>query len=117
MKISDPEIFRLHADFCKVLSNPKRLMIIALLSKRELSVGELSSASGVPLTTISQHLRMLRERDVVIARKEGQTVFYQLTDHRIMDACVRIRTILLDNMRQRGTLAREIDPEGVIVGD
>jgi len=114
MKVTNPEIFRLHADFCKVLANPKRLMIIALLSKREMSVGELASATDVPLTTISQHLRMLRERGVVKTRKEGQTVFCEITDPRIMDACVRIRTILLDNMRLRGTLAQEIDPEGVI---
>jgi len=113
MKITNPEIFRLHADFCKILANPKRLMIIALLSKRELSVGEIAAASDVPLTTISQHLRVLRERNVVKTRKEGQTVYCQLTDPRLMDACVRIRTILLDNMRQRGTLAQEIDPEGV----
>jgi ArsR family transcriptional regulator, virulence genes transcriptional regulator len=114
MKISNHEIFRLHADFCKILANPKRLMIIALLSKREMSVGEVAKACEVPLTTISQHMRVLRERGMVTTRKEGQTVYCQLTDHRIMDACVRIRTVLLDNMLKRGTLAREIDPEGVI---
>ncbi len=88
-------------------------MIIALLSKREMSVGEVAQACDVPLTTISQHLRVLRERNVVTTRKEGQTVYCRLEDSRLMDACVQIRTILLDNMRQRGTLAREIDPEGV----
>ncbi|RLB65012.1 MAG: transcriptional regulator [Deltaproteobacteria bacterium] len=117
MKIANPEIFRLHAEFCKVLANPKRLMIIALLSKREMSVGEVAQACDVPLTTISQHLRVLRERFVVNTRKEGQTVYCQLADERLMDACVRIRTVLLDNMRRRGTLAREIDPEGVSDGD
>jgi hypothetical protein len=45
MKIKNHEIFELHAEFCKVLSNPKRLMIIALLSKRDLSVGEISKAT------------------------------------------------------------------------
>lgn len=117
MKIRNPEIFRLHADFCKILANPKRLMIIALLSKREMSVGELAAASDVPLTTISQHLRVLRERNVVTTRKDGQTVYCQLADSRLMDACVRIRTILLDNMRQRGSLAEEIDPLGVVDED
>jgi len=117
MKIQNVELFRLHADFCKVLANPKRLMIIALLSKREMSVGEVAQACDVPLTTISQHLRVLREQNVVTTRKDGQTVYCQLADARLMDACVQIRTVLLDNMRQRGTLAEEIDPEGVTNGD
>jgi ArsR family transcriptional regulator len=114
MKISSSKLFSLHAEFCKVLANPKRLMIIALLSKREMSVGELAAATEVPLTTISQQLRVLRERNVVSTHKVGQTVYCSLTDPRLMEACVRIRTILLDNMRQRGTLAQEIDPEGVL---
>jgi len=38
-------------------------------------------------------------------------VFCKLTDPRITDACVRSRTILLDNMRHGGILAQELDPE------
>ena len=117
MKITNQEIFQLHADFCKVLSNPKRLMIIALLSKRDLSVGEISRATNTALATISQHLRVLREHHIVNTKKEGHAIFYSLADPSLMAACVMIRRVLLDSMRQRGTIAREIDPEGVSLDD
>ncbi len=115
IKIENHELFRMHAEYCKVLSNPTRLMIIALLSKKEMSVGEIAEATGVALPTISQHLRVLRERQVIVTRKEGQTVYSKLRDERLMEACIKIRTVLLDGMKQRGTVAREIDPLGVSV--
>ena len=42
------DIFELHADLCKTLSNPKRLMILALLAKKEMSVGEIAEVIAVP---------------------------------------------------------------------
>ena len=114
MKIQNPEIFRLHANFCKVLANPTRLMLIALLSKAEHSVGQLAEATDSSLATTSQHLRVLREHDVVTSRKDGQTVYYCITDPRLMEACIKIRTILLDGMKARGLVARELEPAGVV---
>jgi ArsR family transcriptional regulator len=113
MKITNHEIFHLHAEFCKVLSNPKRLMIIALLSKKDMCVGDMAKATDTALATISQHLRVLRECHIVNTRKEGQVVIYSLTDPVLMEACVMIRRVLLKSMHQRGAIAREIDPEGV----
>ena len=117
MKITNQEIFHLHAEFCKVLSNPKRLMIIALLSKKDMCVGDIAKATDTALATISQHLRVLRECHIVNTKKEGQAVFYSLVDPVLMEACVMIRRVLLKSMRQRGTIAREIDPEGVSTDD
>jgi ArsR family transcriptional regulator len=113
MKVLNHELFRLHADYCKVLSNPTRLMIIALLSRKEMSVGEIAKATDTAMPTISQHLRVLRERGVIETRKEGQTVYSRLRDARLMEACIRIRTVLLDGMKQKGSIANEIDPLGV----
>lgn len=117
MKVANFEVFQLHADFCKVLSNPKRLMIIALLSKQELSVGEIAAATKTALPTISQHLRVLRERHIIATRKEGQTVYSRLIDQRLMEACIKIRAVLLDSMKQRGIIAHEIDPVGLSLED
>ena len=80
MKISNHEIFQLRAGLCQVLSNPKRLMIMALLSKQDLSVGEIAKATDTALATISQqHLRVLREHHMVNTRKDGKTFFYKYT--------------------------------------
>ena len=112
MKFRDTRIFQLHADFCRMLANPKRLMIIALVSERPMSVGEIAKAIDTPLPTVSQHLRALRNRHIVASRKEGQTVIYSATDPRIIKACRLIRTALLDGMKERGELAREVAAEG-----
>jgi ArsR family transcriptional regulator, virulence genes transcriptional regulator len=114
MKIRNHELFTIHAEYCRVLANPKRLMIMACLDRREMSVGEMAEALGSPLSTVSQHLSVLKNKHLVESRKEGQTVIYSPTDRRIMEACRIIRTVLIDGMKRRGEIAHEIDPENVV---
>jgi ArsR family transcriptional regulator len=106
MKKKDTEIFELHADFCKTIASSKRLMIIELLAEREMSVSEIVEALDVRLSNISQHLRVLRSRNIVKSRKEGQTVYYSLTNSRIPEICNEIRSILLEGMEKRGEKAK-----------
>ncbi len=108
------DIFELHAAVCRTLANATRLKILALLGKREMSVGELADAIGASLSNISQHLALLRGQHLVAARKEGQTVFYSLADRRIIEACAQIRAVLLDQMKLRGEVAQETDPRYAI---
>ena len=114
MRIENPEIFRIHAEFCKVLANQKRLMILALLAKKEMNVGEIVEVLEMRLANVSQHLRVLRMHHIVKTRKEGQTVYYRLADERLMDACNLIRSVLLDDLKQRGMVAQEINPENLV---
>lgn len=116
MKIISPEIFQVHAEFCKTLANPKRLMILALLARREMNVGELAEAMDSPGANISQHLRLLRDRNIVRSRKDGQMVYYSLADKRIIDGCLLIRTVLLEDLKKRGLVAREIEVEDLVAG-
>jgi ArsR family transcriptional regulator len=92
-------------------------MILSCLERREMSVGELAETIGAPLSTISQHLSALRSKHIVASKKVGQTVFYTVTDKRVVEACYLIRTVLIDVMKKRGELALEIDPSEVIVDD
>ncbi|MDX2435519.1 MAG: metalloregulator ArsR/SmtB family transcription factor [Acidobacteriota bacterium] len=117
MKVRNPELFHLHADFCKILANPTRLMIMAILAHGELNVGELANTCNTALPAVSQHLKILKNHHMVESRKEGQSVFYRATDPRLMEACTLIRTVLLDGMRKRGEIANMIDPAGVTVDD
>ena len=108
------DIFELHADLCKTLSNPKRLMILALLAKKEMNVGEIAEVIAVPLSNVSQHLSLLKAQSLVQTRKEGQTVHYSLSDRRIIQACTLIRSVLLDKMKERGQIAQETDSRYVV---
>ena len=101
MKIKHPEIFKLHADYCKTIANEKRLMIIALLASKERSVGDLAEAIDAPVSNVSQHLNLLRNKNIVQGRKEGQTVYYSLVRPKLYEACLMIRKVLLEDLRER----------------
>ena len=62
----------------KALANPHRLMIVCVLIDGERSVGALAQMLGVRETLASQHLGLLRRDGVVAARRDGQTIYYDL---------------------------------------
>ncbi|MCK4632317.1 MAG: winged helix-turn-helix transcriptional regulator [candidate division Zixibacteria bacterium] len=105
MKIQDNEIYELHAEFCKIIASPRRLMIIELLAKSEMSVSEIAEALDVQHSNVSQHLGVMRSRHMVAARKDGQTVYYRLVNNRLPQICAEIRSILLDGMKDRAKIA------------
>lgn len=100
------EVHILHAYICEGLGDPKRVLILHLLSDRPHNVTELTETLGVSQPTISHHLRILRDRGLVVAEREGSTVVYSLADHRIMEALDILRAVLADVLsRQAGLLA------------
>jgi len=117
VRIENREIFKLHAEFCGCLANPTRLMILALLAKREMSVGEIAEVVEMRMANVSQNLSALRSKNILKSRKEGQMVYYSLTDPRLQEACLLIRSVLLDNLKKRGLVAKDFDPENVVVGE
>ena len=114
MLSENPDVFQLHAEFCQVLANRKRLMILSLLAKKEMSVGEIVDALGSRLSNISQHMQVLRNHNMVNRRKEAQTVYYSLADPRLIDACHLIREILLDDLKRRGVISSEVGVENLV---
>ena len=97
MQINDPlriERYRIHAELCKVLTDPKRLMILDALRHEERSVGDLADAIGVTLPNASQHLAMMRNAGLVAGRRAGTTVFYRLAEPTIVDACDIVQRIV-----------------------
>lgn len=105
----DMNIFEIHANFCKAIANPKRLMIVALLEDQELSVNEIVDEVDANLTNVSQHLRILRDYDIVKTRKDGQNVYYSLADKRLPTACKQIRAILLEGLEKKGKYISNIN--------
>jgi len=108
MNIDKNEIFEVHADFCKILSSSKRLMIIQLLSDKEMSVSEIAQAINIHHSNASQHLRILRSRNVIESHKEGQTVYYRLYNSRLAKVCEEIRSILLESLEKREIKVKEL---------
>lgn len=64
----------------KAMANPYRLEIIEMLSQGEKSVEGIVQATGLSIANASQHLQVMKNNNVVKARKEGHYVFYSLVN-------------------------------------
>lgn len=63
----------------KLLGDETRLRVLSLLGAHELAVGEIQKILGTGQSTLSSQLALLKEQDLVAARREGQKVFYRLS--------------------------------------
>lgn len=68
------------SDMLKAISHEDRLKILCLLNQKEMSVSELLEHSNLSQSAFSQHLKVLRDKELVKTRKESQTVFYSIKD-------------------------------------
>jgi len=93
--------FRLHADICKVLTDPKRLMLLNALRHGGRTVGELAETVGTSLPNASQHLAVLRSAGLVDGRREGASVRYRLAEPAILDACDIVDGIVERRLAER----------------
>jgi DNA-binding transcriptional ArsR family regulator len=98
------EINQLHADLCSALGDPTRILILYALAETGITVGELASRVGVTQPTASRHLKLLRERGLVRASRQGTSVEYQLTDQRLIEALDLLRGVLRDRIQHRANL-------------
>lgn len=104
MKAKEREVYEMHAEVCKVLSSPLRLHILNLLQGSELTVGEIVTATGSLKSNVSQHLAVLKRSGVLTSRKQGQNVFYKISDTRIIKACLLMREVLMTQLEKKAQL-------------
>jgi len=77
------EISQFKAAFFKALAHSLRIRILDALRHGEVGVNELSARLGVEQSHLSQQLAILRGRNVVVGRKDGNSVFYSVADPQI----------------------------------
>jgi ArsR family transcriptional regulator len=102
------EVRVLHANVCKGLADPNRILLLYSLATNPCTVTELTELTELPQPTVSRHLRILRERGMVTAKRNGQSVFYDLADRRIIKALDLMRAVMADNLHSRGQLAESV---------
>lgn len=68
----------------KSISSPKRLLILCQLTEGERCVGDLSSALSISQAATSQQLGILRREGIVTTRRDGQVVYYSITDQNVL---------------------------------
>ncbi|GAC13824.1 ArsR/SmtB family transcription factor [Aliiglaciecola lipolytica] len=71
------------ATLLRAMANKNRLLILCLLNKGELSVSQIMIELDIPQSTLSQHLSVLRKDNLVINRREAQTIYYALASKEV----------------------------------
>jgi len=104
----DLELYKLKAEISKTFSDPKRLMIINELRNGERQVSELAQALKLPQAVVSRQLALLRTRGVVTPRREGTSVYYSLTDLKIIEACDLVHQVLLNRLQKNKEFAERL---------
>ena len=101
---------RFKAELFKALSHPGRIKMLEALRAGEKTVGELQALLDDEPGSASQHLALLRARDIVVGRKEGNNIFYCVRDpllFRILDAAREIFSNQLVDSQQMLSYVQE----------
>ena len=102
------EITALHAGICSALADPRRILILYALNDKPSNVSDIAEALGISQPTASRHLNLLRERGLVTAKREGQSVVNTLADNRIIQALDLLRQVLASNLQSQAALAESV---------
>lgn len=105
--LTDAEATRLRqlkAEFFKSLAHPLRIHILELLRDGRVNVGHLQEAIGVPASSLSQQLTFLRSRNVLSAERQGNVVFYAVTDPGVLRLLDNARAILAAHVSEQADL-------------
>ncbi|MFC7242183.1 ArsR/SmtB family transcription factor [Catellatospora aurea] len=89
-------LYQAKAEFFKALAHPARIRVLELLSVREHSVGEMLPEVGLESAHLSQQLAVLRKMNLVVARREGSTVYYSLVSPQVAELLAVARRILTE---------------------
>jgi DNA-binding transcriptional ArsR family regulator len=100
------------AEFFKTLGHPVRIRILESLIGGERSVQDLQEALDLEQPIVSQHLAMLRAKNIVRARKEGTTVWYTVRVASIGELLAIARRIFDSQLIDSQTMLRELRREG-----
>lgn len=98
------EINQLHADLCSALADRTRLVLLYALGEKPRNVTELSQDLDLPQSTVSRHLKVLRDGGLVTADRQGSNVQYALADRRVIEALDLLRGVLRDRIQHRASL-------------
>lgn len=97
------------AEFFKALAHPLRIEIIDALREGELTVNEISSQFGIESANASQQLAVLRNKNIIYARKEGSSVFYNVTDKTVFRLLDITKELFVNHLVEVSDMLKEVD--------
>ncbi len=77
----------------KAIAHPLRLKILCVIGAEEACVQDIVDAVGTSQSNISQHLAILRDKEVLLTRKDANRVFYRVGDPRTLQLIAMMREV------------------------
>ena len=102
------EVTKLHAQICRGLGDPNRILIVYSLAEGPRNVTEIAEIVNLPQPTVSRHLKILRDRGIVRYERDGQTIIYHLCDTRVVQALDLLRGALGEMLKDQAELAEQV---------
>jgi ArsR family transcriptional regulator len=100
------EINQLHANICSAISEPHRILLLYAIAEQARNVNSLAEEVEISQSAASRHLKVLKMRGLIQARREGTSVIYSLTDQRLIQALDLLREVMLDQLAHRADLLK-----------
>ena len=97
------------ADFFKALAHPARIKILEYLRHGEKTAGEILEALGMEQSNGSQHLAVLRNKNILVARREGLNVFYSVRDPMLYQILDLLRQYFHEHLSELRGLLEALD--------
>ncbi|MFB3776465.1 MAG: ArsR/SmtB family transcription factor [Bryobacteraceae bacterium] len=101
------------ASVFQALSHPTRIAIVELLRDGELSAGVMQERLGIEQANLSQHLTVLRSREIVGKRKEGNLVFYSLKSPVLVEVLDIMRRHFQAHLQEAVRMLEEVGAENL----
>jgi len=95
----------------QALGHPTRIAIVEVLRDGELAAGAIQERLGVEQANLSQHLAILRSRQILTNRKEGNQVFYSLRNPMLIEVLDIMRRYFQTNLKDAVQMLDEIQAE------
>jgi ArsR family transcriptional regulator len=99
-------LFAQFAAVAKCLAHPHRLEILEQLAQGERSVEVLADRTRLSIANASQHLQQMKRVGLLVNRREGKFVYYQLVDDAILDLLAALRRIAERNVAEVDRVVR-----------
>jgi Predicted transcriptional regulators len=102
---------RFKADIFQALAHPTRIAIVEMLRNGEVSAGAMLERLGVEQANASQHLAILRARNIVVKRKEGNQVFYSIRSPLLIEVLDIMRRYFEEHLSEALGMLQEMQQE------
>jgi DNA-binding transcriptional ArsR family regulator len=103
--------YKIKADFLKVLAHPVRLQILELLKSGEAKVGDIAKGLGIPQSSLSRHLLVLREAGILKPRQQGTLIYYAIEAGDIFQVLRPIAEMLRKKLKKTATVLKSLGKE------